>query len=114
MEIKFRAIYSIFPLGSASKNPKHLLFSSLPELYFNALDLIKMHFILGKKDHPLSPYTFDRPEVEKSVQRVLRTPENSDNTTRPPSWFNEINSRVIKHDGEAPLFMDNFLPSNKV
>nr|XP_039251319.1 uncharacterized protein LOC120328841 [Styela clava] len=67
----------------------------------------------GKQGHPISPYTFDRPDTEESVQKILQNPESVENIARPPGWVNHINSSTVKHSGEAPLFTENFLPPSK-
>jgi len=75
--------------------------------YLTTLD----DFIGGKKDLPPSPYTFDNPDMEMSIRRFMTGSAASGNKT--PVWFDQANDKIRNHDGEALVFTENFLPSNK-
>ncbi|XP_076807537.1 uncharacterized protein LOC143450755 isoform X1 [Clavelina lepadiformis] len=67
----------------------------------------------GRKGHPPSPYTFDRPDFESTIHRALSSQLGQKNTTKTPDWVHEINEKICNHNGEAPVFTENFLPSHK-
>lgn len=73
-----------------------------------------MTCITGRKEHPLSPYTYDRPEIEKSVRAILQTPIEVKRSSKAPVWIEKINKHVVTHSGEAPLFSEKFLSAKKV
>nr|XP_002120025.1 uncharacterized protein LOC100182232 [Ciona intestinalis] len=70
---------------------------------------------IGRKGHPPSPYTFDRPDMEHSVYQVLNAHTNKTSRfNKAPSWVQEINEKVKNHNGEAPMFTEQFLPAYKL
>ena len=72
------------------------------------------HSYLGHKAHPPSPYSFDKPDLQNAIRQALKEESATRISNIPPKWVQNINARICKHTGEAPLFSEKLLPSNKV
>ena len=71
-------------------------------------------FVAGRKAYPPSPYSFDKPQLERTIQQALKDDSDTRKVGSPPKWVQNINEKICKHTGEAPMFAESLLPSNKV
>ena len=83
------------------------------ESLYGSIDNVKC-FISGRKGHPPSPYSFDKPGIESSIRQALDNESDVSRIGKPPKWVQHINERICKHSGEAPMFSESLLSSKKV